>query len=54
MKTLLLITLSLASIYSFGQGQVGNGDMESWESVSGNEEPLNWNSFLTASGQTYT
>ena len=50
MKKTLLIAFSLTSIFSFGQGQIGNSDMESWEAVAGSEEPNNWNSFLTASG----
>ena len=33
------------------QYQVANSDFEKWEIVSGsNEEPVNWNSFLTATG----
>ena len=50
MKKTLLIAFSLTSIFSFGQGQIGNGDMESWETVSAGEEPVNWNSFKTAGG----
>ena len=50
MKKTLLIAFSLTSIFSFGQGQIGNGDMESWEAVSAGEEPVNWNSFKTAGG----
>jgi hypothetical protein len=48
MKRILLFTvLTFAGAYSFAQGQIGNGDMESWAT---NDEPDNWNSFLTASG----
>lgn len=48
MKKILLFTvLTFAGAYSFAQGQIGNGDMESW---ANNDEPDNWNSFLTASG----
>ena len=48
MKRILLFTvLTFAGAYSFAQGQIGNGDMESW---ANNDEPDNWNSFLTASG----
>ena len=48
MKRILLFTvLIFAGSYSFAQAQIGNGDMESWTT---NDEPDNWNSFLTASG----
>ncbi len=30
--------------------QIGNSDFEQWEPVSSGEEPVNWNSFLTAGG----
>ena len=33
------------------QGQIGNSDMEMWESVASDSEPVNWNSFLSAQGQ---
>lgn len=45
--TLLFSTL-LGTAYS--QTQIGNSDFESWETVASGEEPLNWNSFLTATG----
>lgn len=32
------------------QTQIGNSDMEMWESVSSDFEPVNWNSFLSAQG----
>ena len=51
MKRILLIsivTLSTGAI--FAQGQIGNSDMENWESVASDFEPVNWNSFLTAQG----
>ncbi|MDG1148629.1 MAG: T9SS type A sorting domain-containing protein [Crocinitomicaceae bacterium] len=48
MKRILLLTvLTFIGTYSFAQGQIGNGDMESW---ANNDEPDNWNSFLTATG----
>lgn len=50
MNKILLIALGFTSYFSFGQGQIGNGNMETWESVSSGEEPVNWNSFKTASG----
>jgi len=51
MKKILLFTVaSCVGVFTFGQGQITNGDMEQWEAVAGNEEPVNWNSFLTGSG----
>ncbi len=51
MKKILLFTLlTSTSVFSFGQTQVGNSDFENWEAVAGDEEPVNWNSFLTAEG----
>ena len=52
MKRILLFSaLSLASTSLIAQTQIGNSDMELWEQVAGSdEEPNNWNSFLTASG----
>jgi len=35
---------------SFSQQQIGNGDMETWEAVASDFEPVNWNSFLSAGG----
>lgn len=51
MKRILLFTFSavLASNVS-AQGQIGNSDLELWESVSSAFEPVNWNSFLSAQG----
>ena len=46
-KTVLLIFAAFVGVSAFGQGQIGNGDMESW---ANNDEPDNWNSFLTGSG----
>lgn len=46
-KTLLSIVLAVITSTAFGQTQIGNGDMENW---SNNDEPDNWNSFLTGSG----
>lgn len=51
MKKILLTTTLLASIFSFtAQQQLGNSGFENWETVSSGEEPVNWNSFLTAGG----
>ena len=48
MKKILLFTVaSFIGIASIAQQQIGNGDMEQW---ANNNEPDNWNSFLTASG----
>ncbi|MFT5778484.1 MAG: hypothetical protein ACI837_001440 [Crocinitomicaceae bacterium] len=51
MKRILLFTVTalLAGSVS-AQGQIGNSDMELWESVASDEEPVNWNSFLSAQG----
>ena len=49
MKKILFFTISIfTGLYSFSQGQIGNGDMESWTSIE--DEPDNWNGFKTASG----
>lgn len=48
-KTLLFSAIAITTA-SFGQMQIGNSDMELWEAVSGSQEPVNWNSFLTAQG----
>jgi hypothetical protein len=48
MKRILLITaLTFTSGALFAQQQIGNGDMENW---ANDDEPDNWNSFLTAAG----
>ena len=40
----------LFSLAAFGQ-QIDNGSMENWDNLGSNdEEPSNWNSFMTASG----
>lgn len=50
-RSLLLITNLALTIAVFSQQQIGNGDFESWETVSDElHEPVNWNSFQTASG----
>ncbi len=46
-KFLLFTAASFLALSAFGQTQIGNGDMESWPN---DDEPENWNSFLTASG----
>lgn len=51
MKQLLLLpSLALLSFAGLAQTQIGNSDFEQWESVSSGEEPVNWNSFMTAQG----
>ena len=50
-KTLLIINGLLFSLISFSQQQIGNSNFESWEASSPEtHEPINWNSFMTASG----
>lgn len=51
MKRILLLSFTaiLAGNVS-AQGQIANSDMELWESVSSDFEPVNWNSFLSAQG----
>lgn len=49
-KTLLIAFISSGVSFGFAQTQVGNSSFETWQAVSGDEEPTNWNSFLTASG----
>ena len=50
-KNLLIIALTFSIGNVIAQGQIGNGNMESWELINASDsEPSNWNSFLTASG----
>lgn len=51
MKRVLLFAVSAAFVGNVSaQGQIENSDMELWESVSSDSEPVNWNSFLSAQG----
>lgn len=51
MKKIVLSILSITTGLALqAQTQIGNAGFENWESVSGGSEPVNWNSFLTASG----
>lgn len=52
MKKVLLSTALMATInVGWAQTQIGNSGFENWETVAGgDEEPTNWNSFLTATG----
>lgn len=49
-KSLLALSVGLLPLVGWNQTQIGNGNMESWETVSTGEEPSNWNSFLSAGG----
>lgn len=51
-KLLLSLTLLTLTLQASAQTQVGNSNFEGWEGASSPEikEPLNWNSFMTASG----
>jgi hypothetical protein len=50
-KNLLLLGSVVLFSFSNAQTQLGNSDMESWVNVgANNEEPTNWNSFMTATG----
>lgn len=52
MKKILLVGISLCFVAgSIAQTQIGNSGFETWENVAGSDqEPVNWSSFLTASG----
>lgn len=51
MKKILLSTIIFASSATvFGQAQIGNSDFEQWENVVTGQEPVNWNSFLSGTG----
>lgn len=50
-KTLLLITALAGTFAGLAQTQIGNGNMELWDNATNSSaEPVNWNSFKTASG----
>ncbi len=49
-KNLLSVISIFAVSLAFGQTQIGNSDMEQWESVATGQEPVNWNSFLSGTG----
>lgn len=49
-KLLLIIFAGLMAVTANAQYEVRNGGFEEWEAVTKGEEPLNWSSFLTASG----
>lgn len=55
MKKIVTLAMTLSvSVALNAQTQIGNAGFENWESVSGGSEPVNWNSFLTASGSFTT
>src|SRR5690554_5799050 len=46
---LLIIATGLLSMSTFAQMQIDNSDFEQWDDVgNSSEEPVNWNSFMTA------
>jgi hypothetical protein len=49
-KVILTGAFAIIAVASLAQSQMGNSDFEQWESVAGSEEPVNWNSFLSATG----
>ncbi len=49
-KTILSSAFIAITAVAFAQGQIANSDFEQWEAVAGAEEPVNWNSFLSATG----
>jgi hypothetical protein len=50
-RFLLFISAVSTSAILFAQTQIGNSGFENWETVSDElHEPINWNSFMTASG----
>lgn len=50
-KTLLILSFTAGITTLFAQTQVGNSDFEQWEtSTTELAEPVNWNSFKTATG----
>ena len=51
MKNFTLVIACFLSLMTYAQTQIGNSDMELWENVGApTEEPNNWNSFKTGSG----
>lgn len=52
-KTLLSLSLLTIGLSATAQTQIGNGNFEQWESSTNeNKEPVNWNSFKSASGNS--
>lgn len=44
----LVLSLGLFSLTGFSQTQVNNSGFENWEGSGDNEEPVDWNSFMSA------
>lgn len=49
-RSILSGVFTVLSAAVIAQGQIGNSDFEQWEAVASDQEPVNWNSFLTATG----
>lgn len=49
-KTTIILLMTCIALFINAQTQIENSGFEDWENVSGGSEPVNWNSFLTASG----
>ncbi|WP_341900397.1 PKD domain-containing protein [Fluviicola taffensis] len=50
-KILLSLSLLTLTLHASAQTQIGNGNFEGWETATSElTEPVNWNSFKTASG----
>lgn len=49
-KHLLTLFLAAGSFAGIAQTQISNSDFEQWETVASDQEPTNWNSFLSAGG----
>ncbi|OFZ54881.1 MAG: hypothetical protein A3D92_06455 [Bacteroidetes bacterium RIFCSPHIGHO2_02_FULL_44_7] len=49
-RILLTSLVVISGTAVIAQTQIGNSDFESWETVATGQEPVNWNSFLSATG----
>ena len=50
-KIVLSLSLLTLTLQASAQTQIGNSNFEAWEASSPEiKEPINWNSFMTASG----
>lgn len=49
-RTLLTFSAIVSLTMGWAQTQIGNSGFENWEAIGSNEEPVNWNSFMTATG----
>src|SRR5690554_1691212 len=53
MKTIVTLLYTSLIFIAFSQQQIPNSNFEQWEDISGGlagQEPINWNSFMTAGG----